>query len=127
MKGLATHNNNYESWLAGEQKLAVIFFMLCAAMAFATRAIAGDAPPVISQLKAPVDAPNVVVVLLDDVGFGSTSTFGGPVQTPVLEALAVQGLRYNRFHTTAICSPTRASLLTGRDSHAVNVGAVLNS
>ncbi len=75
----------------------------------------------------PERAPNVVFVLLDDVGFGATSTFGGPVNTPTLDALADQGLRFNRFHTTAICSPTRASLLTGRDSHAANVGAVLNS
>ena len=81
-----------------------------------------------SLLKAvPERAPNVVFVLLDDVGFGATSTFGGPVSTPTLDALAEQGLRFNRFHTTAICSPTRASLLTGRDAHAANVGAVLNS
>ena len=77
--------------------------------------------------SAPAGAPNVVVVLLDDVGFGATQTFGGPVRTPALESLAQEGLRYNRFHTTAICSPTRASLLTGRDPHAANVGAVLNS
>ncbi|SEK70614.1 arylsulfatase [Blastococcus sp. DSM 46786] len=71
--------------------------------------------------------PNVVVVLLDDVGFGAPSTFGGPIDTPVLDALAGEGLRYNRFHTTAICSPTRAALLTGRDAHAAGVGTVLNS
>lgn len=72
-------------------------------------------------------SPNVVVVLLDDVGFGAASTFGGPIPTPTLERLANEGLRYNRFHTTAICSPTRAALLTGRNAHAVGVGAVLNS
>lgn len=71
--------------------------------------------------------PNVVVVLLDDVGFGAPGTFGGPVDTPVLDGLAAEGLRYNRFHTTAICSPTRASLLTGRDPHVTGVGTVLNS
>lgn len=71
--------------------------------------------------------PNVVVVLLDDVGFGAASTFGGPVATPTLDRLADRGLRYNRFHTTAICSPTRAALLTGRDAHATGVGTVLNS
>jgi arylsulfatase len=71
--------------------------------------------------------PNVVVVLLDDVGFGAAGTFGGPVRTPTLDALAETGLRYNRFHTTAICSPTRASLLTGRDAHVTGVGTVLNS
>jgi arylsulfatase len=72
-------------------------------------------------------SPNFLVVLLDDVGFGATSTFGGPVPTPTLDRLAAEGLRYNRFHTTGICSPTRASLLTGRNPHAVGVGAVLNS
>lgn len=63
--------------------------------------------------------PDVVLVLLDDVGFGAASTFGGPVETPALDRLADRGLRYNRFHTTAICSPTRAALMTGRNSHAV--------
>ncbi|WP_116367941.1 arylsulfatase [Parahaliea mediterranea] len=87
---------------------------------------AEDAPR-IEQVSAPEGAPNVVVVLLDDVGFGAASTFGGPAETPGMDALAAEGLRYNRFHTTAICSPTRASLLTGRDSHRANVGAVLNS
>ncbi|RLQ20354.1 arylsulfatase [Seongchinamella sediminis] len=81
----------------------------------------------ISLRQAPDEAPNIVVVLLDDVGFGATATFGGPVNTPALATLADEGLRFNRFHTTAICSPTRASLLTGRDSHAANVGAVMNS
>lgn len=71
--------------------------------------------------------PNVVVVLLDDVGFGAAGTFGGPIDTPVLDALAGDGLRYNRLHTTAICSPTRASLLTGRDPHVTGVGTVMNS
>lgn len=71
--------------------------------------------------------PNIVVVLLDDVGFGAASTFGGPIHTPTLDRLAARGLRYNRFHTTAICSPTRASLLTGRDPHATGVGTVLNT
>jgi len=77
--------------------------------------------------QPPEGAPNVVIVLLDDVGFSATSTFGGPVPTPHLDRLARRGLRYNRFHTTAICSSTRASLLTGRNSHATGVGAVLNS
>src|SRR5215472_14376208 len=63
---------------------------------------------VISLPTAPPGAPNVLVVLLDDVGFGQTSTFGGPVQTPTLQRLADEGLRYNRFHTTALCSPSRA-------------------
>lgn len=76
--------------------------------------------------QAPAGAPNVVLVLLDDVSFGATSTFGGPAITPALESLARDGLRYNRFHTTAICSPTRASLLSGRNAHAINMGAVMN-
>jgi arylsulfatase len=77
--------------------------------------------------RAPVGASNIVIILLDDVGFGATSAFGGPVPTPTLDALAKSGLRYNRFHTTAICSPTRASLLTGRNPHATGIGAVMNS
>ena len=77
--------------------------------------------------KAPKGAPNIVIVLLDDVGFGATSAFGGPVPTPALDALAATGLRYNRFHTTAICSPTRSALLTGRNPHATGIGSVMNS
>lgn len=94
---------------------------------FSAQASEGGKAPQILQVEARSGSPNVVIVLLDDVGFGATSAFGGPVQTPALEALAAGGLSYNRFHTTAICSPTRASLLTGRDSHVANVGAVLNS
>lgn len=77
--------------------------------------------------QAPAGAPNIVVILLDDVGFGATSAFGGVIPTPALDQLAGEGVRYNRFHTTAICSPTRASLLTGRNPHAVHMGAVMNS
>jgi len=106
---------------------AYLALLVSGASITSTVAIAETAPPEIPVLKAPAGAPNVVVVLLDDVGFGAASTFGGPADTPTLDALAQAGLRYNRFHTTAICSPTRASLLTGRDSHAANVGAVLNS
>lgn len=90
-------------------------------------ALAEKGSATIPQRQAPEGAPNVVIVLLDDVGFGATSTFGGPADTPALEVLAQDGLRYNRFHTTGICSPTRASLLTGRDAHVAGVGAVLNS
>ena len=79
------------------------------------------------RIKAPKGAPNVVVVLLDDVGFGASGAFGGPIATPALSQLASEGLRYNRFHTTSICSPTRASLLTGRNPHAVHMGAVMNT
>jgi arylsulfatase len=75
---------------------------------------------------APKGAPNVLLVLTDDVGFGASSTFGGPIPTPVLDSLARNGLRYNAFHTTAMCSPTRAALLTGRNHHAVGYGAISN-
>lgn len=73
-------------------------------------------------LRAPAGAPNVLLFLSDDVGFAMASTFGGPVPTPNFDRLAAQGQRYNRFHTTAICSPTRASLLTGRNHHNAGVG-----
>ncbi len=77
------------------------------------------------EIKAPDGAPNVVVVLIDDIGFGATSTFGGAINTPTFDRLAENGLRFNRFHTTALCSPTRASLLSGRNHHNVNVGSVM--
>ena len=70
------------------------------------------------------DAPNIVLVLLDDVGFGTCSTFGGPVPTPALDRVAGGGLRFNQFHTTALCSPTRAAMLTGRNHHAVHMGNI---
>jgi arylsulfatase A-like enzyme len=70
-------------------------------------------------------APNVVLILLDDVGFGATSTFGGPVLTPGLDELAKSGLRYNRFHVNALCSPTRAALLSGRNDHEIGFGTVV--
>ncbi|MFP5454261.1 MAG: arylsulfatase, partial [Alphaproteobacteria bacterium] len=76
--------------------------------------------------KAASNAPNILVIMTDDVGFGVTQAFGGPVPTPAFDALAKQGLRYNRFNTTALCSPTRASLLTGREPHNVNMGNVTN-
>nr|WP_242041970.1 arylsulfatase [Alkalinema sp. FACHB-956] len=75
-------------------------------------------------ITAPAKAPNVLLVLLDDEGFGQTSTFGGPIATPELTALADRGLRYNQFHVTALCSPTRAALLTGRNHHSVGTGVV---
>lgn len=74
--------------------------------------------------RAPAGAPNVLVILTDDVGFAASSTFGGPVPTPQLDALAAGGLRYTRFHTTAMCSPTRAALLTGRNHHMVGSGII---
>ena len=74
------------------------------------------------RLKATGNAPNIVLILLDDVGFGAPGTFGGPATTPELDKLAAAGLRFNQFHTTAICSPTRASLLTGRNQHQTGFG-----
>jgi arylsulfatase A-like enzyme len=75
-------------------------------------------------VRPPKGAPNIVLVLLDDVGFGQFSVFGGGVSSPSMERLAAQGLRYNRFHTTALCSPTRAALLTGRNHHAAGTGSI---
>ncbi len=77
------------------------------------------------ELKAPEKAPNVVVVLIDDIGFGHSSAFGGPIQMPNLEKMAANGLKYNRFHTTALCSPTRTALLTGYNHHSNNAGAIM--
>lgn len=74
--------------------------------------------------EAPKGAPNIVLIMLDDVGFGSFGTFGGPIPTPALDAVAAAGLKYNQFHTTALCSPTRAALLTGRNHHAVHMGGI---
>jgi arylsulfatase len=76
-------------------------------------------------VKAPANAPNVVIVLIDDIGFGHSSAFGGPIKMPTLEKLAANGLKYNRFHTTALCSPTRTALLTGHNHHANNAGAIM--
>lgn len=90
----------------------------------AGRTISESTMPTIRPIRPPRDAPNVVIVLLDDVGFGATATFGGPVPSPTGDVLAQEGLRYNRFHTTALCSPTRAALLTGRNHHAVNTGNI---
>ncbi len=81
-------------------------------------------PPPRFEVKAPKGAPNVVLVLIDDMGFGQPSTFGGAVAMPTLDRLASQGLRYTNFHTSALCSPTRAALLTGRNHHTNNTGAV---
>lgn len=84
-----------------------------------------DSTPVKPAITYPPQgAPNVVVVLLDDVGFGASATFGGPVPTPALDRVAREGLRYNQFHTTALCSPTRAALLTGRNHHSAHMGTI---
>jgi arylsulfatase A-like enzyme len=80
--------------------------------------------PPIEPLRPPAGAPNVLVILLDDAGFGSSSAFGGPCSTPTFERLAEQGLKFNRFHSTALCSPSRQALLTGRNHHAVGMGGI---
>lgn len=80
--------------------------------------------PPIEPLLPPDGAPNVLIVLLDDIGFGASSTFGGPCRTPTADRLAAGGLRYNRFHTTALCAPTRAALLSGRNHHSVGMGSI---
>ncbi|MFL9584139.1 arylsulfatase [Stenotrophomonas sp. AB1(2024)] len=80
--------------------------------------------PPIEQLRPPKGAPNVVLILIDDAGFGSASAFGGPCSTPNAERLAARGLKYNRFHTTALCSPTRQALLTGRNHHSAGMGCI---
>ena len=80
--------------------------------------------PPISPLLPPEGAPNVLLILIDDVGFGASSAFGGPCQTPNFERLAADGLKYTRFHTTALCSPTRSALLTGRNHHTVGMGNI---
>jgi len=90
----------------------------------AGRTVAESEPWPLPLPFPPPGAPNIVVVLLDDVGFGTCSTFGGPVPTPALDRVAAQGLRFNQFHTTALCSPTRAAMLTGRNHHAVHMGNI---
>ncbi len=90
------------------------------------RTLDGSVPDwgLIGQVEPPTDSPNVLLVLIDDAGFGNPATFGGPIDTPNYTRMAEAGLRYNRFHVTALCSPTRAALLTGRNNHAVGFGSV---
>lgn len=79
------------------------------------------------EVKAPADAPNVLLVLIDDLGFAGTSTFGGPVATPNFDRIASEGLHYNNFHTTAVCSPTRTALKSGRNHHVNNMGGIIEN
>ena len=79
------------------------------------------------DVKAPKGAPNVIVVLIDDIGFGASKAFGGPINMPTLDKLAAKGLKYNRFHTTALCSPTRVGLLTGYNHHSNNAGSIMET
>ena len=84
-------------------------------------------PPKPFNVSAPEGAPNVVIVLIDDLGFGATTTFGGPIKTPTMDKLANSGLRYNNFHTTALCSPTRMAIKTGRNHHTANTGSIMET
>ena len=86
--------------------------------------VAESTPAEMKVAQAPEGAPNIVLILLDDVGFGTCGTFGGPVPTPALDRVAANGLRFNQFHTTALCSPTRAAMLTGRNHHTVHMGGI---
>ena len=90
------------------------------------RTLVGSEPDwnLIGSPEAPESAPNVLLVLIDDAGFGAPSTFGGPIETPSLTRMADGGLKYNRFHVTALCSPTRAAMLTGRNHHTVGFGQI---
>ncbi len=89
------------------------------------RTPANSKPDFPKPIEAPRGAPNVVLILTDDVGFGAASTFGGPIPTPTFDQIAQNGLRYNQFHTTALCSPTRAALLTGRNHHTAATGVIM--
>ena len=80
-----------------------------------------DWPP---PVRPPAGAPNIVLIMVDDLGFGQLSSFGGPIEAPHLSKLAANGLRYNNFHTTALCSPSRAALLTGRNHHSVGFATI---
>jgi arylsulfatase len=79
------------------------------------------------DLTAPKGAPNVLLVLIDDMGFGQPAAFGGPINMPTLDRVAQRGLRYNRFHTAAVCSATRAALLNGNNAHTVNAGEIADN
>ncbi|NBY62508.1 MAG: arylsulfatase, partial [Actinobacteria bacterium] len=88
------------------------------------KTIPESTPRKLTNPQAPQNAPNILLIMLDDVGFGSFANFGGPVDTPGLDKVAKCGLIYNQFHTTALCSPTRAALLTGRNHHSVHMGGI---
>jgi arylsulfatase len=89
------------------------------------RLVKDSKPDFPKEVEAPAGAPNVLLILTDDVGFGASSTFGGPIPTPTMDRLAQSGLRYNTFHTTALCSPTRAALITGRNHHTASTGNIM--
>jgi sulfatase-like protein len=88
------------------------------------RTVKDSVPDFPKEVEAPKGAPNILLMMTDDVGFGASSTFGGPIRTPTFQQLADEGLRYNTFHTTALCSPTRAALITGRNHHSCASGVI---
>jgi arylsulfatase A-like enzyme len=90
------------------------------------KTITGSKPWWPQPIKPPAGAPNILVVLFDDVGFSDFGCYGSAIKTPTIDTLAAQGLRYSGFHTTAMCSTTRAALLTGRNHHSVGVGCLAN-
>src|SRR5271169_3951279 len=83
-----------------------------------------DPPQFPKPVAAPDGAPNILLILIDDCGFGEFATFGGGIPSPTMDKLAAEGLRYNRFHTTALCSPTRAALITGRNHHSTSFAGI---
>ncbi|WP_152983944.1 sulfatase-like hydrolase/transferase, partial [Stenotrophomonas panacihumi] len=83
-----------------------------------------DSPQFPQPIEAPAQAPNIVLLLVDDCGFGQYSTFGGAIPSHTMDRLAAEGLRFNRFHTTALCSPTRAALITGRNHHSASFAGI---
>ena len=89
------------------------------------RTVKESTPDFPAEISAPAGAPNVLLIMTDDVGFGASSTFGGPIPTPTFDRLAADGLRFNRFHTTALCSPSRAALITGRNHHTCATGVIM--
>jgi arylsulfatase len=89
------------------------------------RTVKESKPDFPKAVTAPPGAPNVLLIMTDDVGFGAASTWGGPIPTPTMDRLAQAGLRYNEFHTTALCSPTRAALITGRNHHTASTGNIM--
>ncbi len=88
--------------------------------------IAGSTPHWPEEPHAPTGAPNILVILFDDTGFSDFGCYGSPIRTPTIDRLAAEGLRYTGFHTTAMCSTTRAAMLTGRNPHSVGVGSLAN-
>ena len=90
------------------------------------RTLADSVPYWPPKVKPPAGSPNILVVLFDDVGFSDFGCYGSPIRTPTIDKLAAEGLRYTGFHTTAMCSTTRAALLTGRNHHSVGMGCLAN-